>query len=130
MKVAVIGTGHVGLVTCVALATIGHEVTGSDIDRERIALLNQGIPPFYEPGLEEALARETAAGRLAFTPEAGEAVQDASVVFICVGTPARADGEASLLAVERSATQIARQDRKSTPLNSSHGYQSRMPSSA
>ena len=108
MKVAVIGTGHVGLVTCVTLATIGHDVMGSDIDRERIALLNQGIPPFYEPGLQEALARETATGRLAFTPEAGEAVQDAAVIFICVGTPARADGEASLLAVERSATQIAR----------------------
>lgn len=108
MKVAVIGTGHVGLVTCVALATIGHDVTGNDIDGERIALLNQGIPPFYEPGLEEALAREMAAGRLAFTPEAGEAVHDASVVFICVGTPPRADGEANLLAVERCATEIAR----------------------
>ncbi len=108
MKVAVIGTGHVGLVTCVALATIGHDVIGNDIDKERIALLNRGTPPFYEPGLEEALAREMAAGRLAFTPDAGDAVHDASVVFICVGTPARADGEASLLAVERSATQIAR----------------------
>ena len=82
---------------------------GNDIDgEERYRALNRGIHPFYEPGLEEALAREMAAGRLAFTPEAGNAVHDASVVFICVGTPPRADGEVNLLAVERCAIEIAR----------------------
>ena len=56
MNVAVMGTGHVGLITCVTLASIGHEVTGTDIDAERIALLQRLVPPFFEPGLEAALA--------------------------------------------------------------------------
>src|SRR5215212_48690 len=102
------GTGHVGLITCVALASIGHEVTGTDIDVERITLLQRLVPPFFEPGLEAALAEETDSGRLSFTTEPAEALSDADVVFICVGTPARASGEANLLAMEHSASEIAR----------------------
>lgn len=102
------GTGRVGLVSCVAFATLGHEVVGTDVDGEKIALLDRGIPPFYEPGLEEALAREMAAHRLSFTVSAAEALRGAEVVFICVGTPSRADGEANLLAVELAVTEIAR----------------------
>jgi UDPglucose 6-dehydrogenase len=108
VNVAVMGTGHVGLVTCVALASVGHQVVGTDIDEERIALLEGGEPPFYEAGLEDALRAQIADGSLRFTTEPKEALGDADVVFICVGTPARADGEANLLAIERSASQIAR----------------------
>jgi UDPglucose 6-dehydrogenase len=108
VKITVMGTGHVGLITCVTLATLGHEVVGTDVDSEKIELLRRGIPPFFEPGLEEALAQGSAAERLAFTDSAAEALRDAEVVFICVGTPARADGEANLLAVEQSARDIAR----------------------
>lgn len=111
MKVAVMGTGHVGLVTGVALASIGHEVTGTDIDEQKITLLTQGVSPFYEPGLAEALAREMEAGRLSFTTEASEALRDAEAIFICVGTPARANGEANLVAMETSAREIARHAR-------------------
>jgi UDPglucose 6-dehydrogenase len=108
MKVAVQGTGHVGLVTCVALARIGHEVVGTDVDGERIAALQRSMPPFYEPGLEEALDEEVHGGRLSFTPTARDALAEADVAFICVGTPARADGHANLLAMERSAAEIGR----------------------
>lgn len=108
MRIAVIGTGRVGLVSCVAFASLGHEVAGLDVDGEKIALLRQGIPPFFEPGLEEALVREMAEGRLSFTAEPAEALHEAEVVFICVGTPARADGEANLVAVEVAVRDIAR----------------------
>jgi UDPglucose 6-dehydrogenase len=108
VKVAVMGTGHVGLVTCVTFASIGHEVVGTDVDVEKIELLRGGIPPFFEPGLEEAMKREAASGRLSFSTVVDEALRDAEVVFICVGTPARANGDANLLAMEQSAGQIAR----------------------
>ncbi len=111
MRIAVMGTGHVGLVTCVALASLGHEVVGTDVDEEKISLLERGVAPFYEPGLEEALGRERAAGRLSFTSTASDAIGDADVVFICVGTPARANGEANLVAIESSAREIARHAR-------------------
>jgi UDPglucose 6-dehydrogenase len=108
VKVAVLGTGHVGLVTCVAFATIGHHVVGTDIDEEKIAQLRGGVSPFYEPGLHDALVREIDAERLSFTVDPAEALRDAAVAFICVGTPARANGEANLLAMERAAGEIAR----------------------
>src|SRR6266498_3118082 len=106
MKVVVIGTGHVGLVTCVVLAHLGHQVAGTDSDGEKIALLQNGIPPFYEPGLEEHLSEGTASGRLSFHPEINDVVPGAEVVIISVGTPPRVDGEASLFAVERSALEF------------------------
>jgi UDPglucose 6-dehydrogenase len=102
------GTGHVGLVTCVTFASIGHEVVGTDVDVEKIDLLERGIAPFFEPGLEEAMKHETGSGRLSFTTDGADALRDAEVVFICVGTPARANGDANLLAMELSASQIAR----------------------
>jgi len=114
VNVTVMGTGHVGLVTSVALASLGHDVIGTDVDEKKISLLQQGISPFFEPGLEEALVGEMEAGRLSFTVEAPRALRDAEVVFICVGTPARADGEANLLAVERSASVIALNGRDGT----------------
>jgi UDPglucose 6-dehydrogenase len=107
VRIAVIGTGRVGLVSCVSFATLGHDVIGNDVDTDKIALLQEGIPPFYEPGLEDALSRERDVGRLSFTTSAAEALSTAEVVFICVGTPARADGEANLLAVELAVREIA-----------------------
>lgn len=107
MNVAVIGTGRVGVVTCVACAVMGHEVVGTDVDAEKIALLGQGISPFYEPDLDDALSREIAGGRLSFTSDAAEAIRDAEVIFICVGTPARQDGESNLLAVELAVRETA-----------------------
>ncbi len=108
VKVAVIGTGRVGLVSCVALAALGHEVAGTDVDTEKIELLSRGVPPFFEPGLENALAEQLDARRLSFTGSAAGALAGAEIVFICVGTPSRQDGEANLLAVELAVREIAR----------------------
>jgi UDPglucose 6-dehydrogenase len=108
MQVAVIGTGRVGLISCVAFAAMGHQVVGTDADARKLELLKQGRAPFHEPGLQEALAGELAAGRLRFVPQLRDAVADAGIIFICVGTPARDDGEASLVEVERAVRDIAR----------------------
>ncbi|HEX8099474.1 MAG TPA: UDP-glucose/GDP-mannose dehydrogenase family protein, partial [Actinomycetota bacterium] len=108
MKVAVIGTGHVGLVTCATLADAGHEVTGTDADGEKIVRLIRGETPFFEPGLQDLVRRGLEEGGLSFSTDPAEALARAKVAFICVGTPPRADGEANLLAVERSATDVAR----------------------
>jgi len=108
VRTAVIGTGHVGLVTCITLAELGHEVAGTDQDREKIELLQNGSLPFYEPGLQDLLRTHLASGRVRFAPDAEDVLQDADVVFICVGTPPQADGESNLLAVERAARDIAR----------------------
>jgi UDPglucose 6-dehydrogenase len=108
VNVTVIGTGRVGVVTCVACASLGHNVIGTDIDASKIEQLQKGIPRFFEPGLQGALSAEIAAGRLSFTVDPAEAIEHGEVVFICVGTPARADGEANLLAVELAVREIAR----------------------
>lgn len=108
MDVAVVGTGHVGLVTSVSLASIGHEVVGADSDHEKVALLQNGVSPFFEPGLDPLLQDEMANGRLSFASDVGAAIPNAEVVFLCVGTPPRADGEASLVAVEKAARVVAR----------------------
>lgn len=108
MRVTVIGTGHVGLVTCASLAATGHQVVGLDIDAEKIATLQQGAMPFYEPGLEDLVAQGVAEGRLEFSTDLASSVPGAQVVFICVGTPARANGEANLVAVEGAARDLAR----------------------
>ena len=108
MRVAVMGTGRVGVVTCVALSKLGHEVVGTDVDRDKIDLLRRGVAPFFEPGLATALLEESGSGRLTFTTSVAEALPGAEVVFICVGTPARADGEANLIAVEQAVRDIAR----------------------
>lgn len=107
MRVAVVGTGHVGLVTCVTLAELGHDVVGIDSDLEKVGQLQSGVSPFFEPGVDELLTKWTSAGRLSFD-SAMNAVEQAEVVFICVGTPARADGEADLTAVEQAARGVAR----------------------
>jgi UDPglucose 6-dehydrogenase len=108
MNVGVIGTGHVGLVTCVTMATLGHRVVGCDSDPEKMEQLKRGSAPFFEPGLQELLEKTTQEGTLTFTSTAAKAIADAQVVFICVGTPARASGEANLIAVEQAAQAVAR----------------------
>jgi UDPglucose 6-dehydrogenase len=108
MRIAVIGTGHVGLVTCASMAAIGHDVVGVDSDEEKIDTLARGHSPFFEEGLDELIETGESQGRLRFTVDVRDAVDGAEIVFICVGTPPRADGEANLSAVERAAREVAR----------------------
>lgn len=96
MKVAVIGTGYVGVTTGVALAMAGHEVTGVDVDEEKIRLLQTGKSPIYEPGLDEALVDVISRGKLEFTTDHTVALLSAQIMFICVGTPSDQEGRADL----------------------------------
>lgn len=107
MEIGVIGTGYVGLVTAVCLAKLGHRVVGVDQDEGKVARLRRGVSPIYEPGLEELLREQQAAGRIGFSTEIPEAVQAATVLFICVGTPPREDGSADLSQVEEVTRVIA-----------------------
>lgn len=96
MRIAVVGTGYVGLVAGACLAETGNDVTCADIDAGKIARLNDGEIPIYEPGLEPLVERNLAEGRLSFTTDVGAAVRDAEVIFIAVGTPPGEDGSADL----------------------------------
>lgn len=109
MKISVVGAGYVGLVSGACFADFGHDVTIVDIDPERIASLQDGQIPIYEPGLDELVAKNVAEERLSFTIDLSGAVPDAAVVFLAVGTPARrGDGEADLTFVYNAAREIAR----------------------
>ena len=107
MRIAVVGTGYVGLVAGVCFADSGHAVACVDVDEAKIKALSQGRSPIYEPGLEELLEKNLAAERIAFTTELKEAVRGSDVVFIAVGTPERDDGSADLRAAMSIAHQIA-----------------------
>lgn len=107
MNIAVFGVGYVGLVTAVGLATIGHHVIGIDADPIKIQRLNQGQIPIYEPGLEPMLHEAVKNERLFFTEKATDAIQQASVIFITVGTPSKSDGAADLSQVDAVAREIA-----------------------
>ncbi len=106
MRVAVLGTGYVGLVQSVCLAELGNDVVGIDIDEAKVKQLNEGTSPIYEPGLEELLVRNLRADRLHFTSDTASGIKDAAIVFIAVGTPSAADGRADLSYVEGAATAI------------------------
>jgi UDPglucose 6-dehydrogenase len=109
MRVAMIGTGYVGLVSGACFADFGHEVVCVDKDKEKIAALMRGEVPIYEPGLNEVVAINARAGRLKFTTELSGAVAEADAVFIAVGTPSRrGDGFADLSFVYDAAREIAR----------------------
>ena len=107
MKVCVIGSGYVGLVTGSCLAEIGHTVTCVDSDERKIEMLRGGTIPIFEPGLEEVVARNCTEGRLRFSQSIPDGMQGAQVVFICVGTPPTASGEADLSFVEAVSTAVA-----------------------
>ena len=95
-NITVIGTGYVGLVTGACLADLGNRVVCVDIDEAKIELLKQGGIPIYEPGLEEVVRRNVAAGRLEFTTSYASGLREAEFVFIAVGTPEGVDVEADL----------------------------------
>ena len=109
MKLAVIGCGYVGLVSGSCLAEAGHEVIATDNDSARIATLQAGKIPIYEPHLDKVLDSVVREGRLRFTADAAEAVREADVVFICVGTPPTETGEADLSAIDNVARMIAKE---------------------
>src|SRR5580704_14021514 len=96
MKIAVIGTGYVGLVTGTCLAESGNDVVCVDIDAQKIRRLTEGEIPIYEPGLEEMVRRNTAAERLRFSTDLPASVGDAQLIFLAVGTPSGDDGAADL----------------------------------
>jgi len=105
MRVAIFGTGYVGLVTGTCLAEVGHDVVCVDIDQAKVDGLERGIIPIYEPGLEPLVKANHAAGRLVFTTDASKAIEHGEVIFIAVGTPPDEDGSADLqyvLAVART----------------------------
>ncbi len=106
-RIAVIGTGYVGLITAVGLADFGNSLVGVDLDPGIVETLNRGASTLYEPGLEEYLRRNIEAGRLRFTTDINSAVQDAEIVFIAVGTPSKNNGEADLSQVETVIERIA-----------------------
>jgi UDPglucose 6-dehydrogenase len=107
MRIGVVGTGYVGLVTGTCFADSGNTVTCLDIDAEKVARLRRGEVPIYEPGLEELVERNVKAGRLAFTTDTAAAIQGAEIVFLAVGTPPAADGSADLSALWKVVESIA-----------------------
>ena len=107
-KITVIGTGYVGLVSGAGISDFGHRVTCADIIETKIKLLKKGEIPIYEPGLYELVDRNVNAGRLSFTTKVDEAIQQADVIFIAVGTPQSDNGEANISAVESVARSIGK----------------------
>ncbi len=107
MRLTMVGTGYVGLVTGACLAATGNDVICLDIDQNKIDMLNRGEVPIYEPGLKDIIDRNTAAGRLTFTTDKRAAYRDAQVIFICVGTPSDEDGSADVRHVLDVAEDIA-----------------------
>ncbi|MGB8624288.1 MAG: nucleotide sugar dehydrogenase, partial [Paracoccaceae bacterium] len=108
MKIAMIGTGYVGLVSGVCFSDFGHQVVCVDKNPAKIEMLERGTVPIYEPGLDELLEKNIAAGRLTFTGDIAKAVAGADAVFIAVGTPTRrGDGHADLSYVMAAAEEIA-----------------------
>ncbi len=109
MKITVVGSGYVGLVSGACFASLGNEVTCVDIDAKKIAMLKKGKLPIYEPGLEEMVRENLKSGNLSFTTDLPTAVRKTEVIFIAVGTPPRPNGEADLSYVEDVARTIASQ---------------------
>lgn len=107
LNITVVGSGYVGLVTGAGLAEIGNKITCADISKGKIEALKQGIIPIYEPGLDALVARNVEAGRLDFTDNVDEAISQADVIFIAVGTPMGDDGSADLAAVKSVANAVA-----------------------
>ena len=107
MKIAIIGTGYVGLVTGTCFADSGNDVTCVDIDQAKIDMLNGGRVPIYEPGLAELVERNAESGRLTFTTDLTAAVAPAVIVYLAVGTPSAQDGSADLTALWKVVDAVA-----------------------
>ncbi len=107
MKLTIIGTGYVGLVTGTCFAEVGHHVICVDSDAKKVEMLKRGGIPIYEPGLEELVKKNVAAGRLSFTNSTAEGVEKSDVIFIAVPTPPQPDGSVDLSYIERVARDIA-----------------------
>jgi UDPglucose 6-dehydrogenase len=107
MRIAIVGVGHVGLVSAAAFARWGHDVIGLDDDTAKVATLREGRAWFYEPGLQDLLDEVITAGRLTFTSDPSEAITGAEAVFACVGTPALEDGSPNLAYLEAVAGTVA-----------------------
>ena len=114
MKIAVAGTGYVGLVTGTCLAETGHDVVCVDIDEAKIKVMESGVSPIYEEGLEELMQKNYAAGRIRYTTDYAKAYKEAEVIFIGVGTPERPDGSCNLDYVMGVCKQIAESIEKDT----------------
>ncbi|WP_440617917.1 UDP-glucose dehydrogenase family protein [Cysteiniphilum sp. 6C5] len=109
MKIAIFGTGYVGLVTGTCFAAMGNHVCCVDIDQVKVDNLKKGISPIYEPGLDELIKRNVTKGRLRFSTDAKEAIDEAQVIFIAVGTPPDEDGSADLQYVLQVAKTVAKE---------------------
>jgi UDPglucose 6-dehydrogenase len=128
MRIAVVGTGYVGLVAGTCFAESGNNVTCIDIDAEKIEKLKSGVVPIYEPGLEELLRRNVRDGRLSFTTDYAEGIPQAQVVFIAVGTPPGETGSADLKYVLAAAASIGKHmtgytvivDKSTVPVGTAH----------
>ena len=107
MHIAVIGSGYVGLVTGACFAEFGVDVSCVDVDAAKISSLSRGEATIYEPGLEQLIQKNLHAGRLKFTTDLKSAVDPASIVFLAVGTPPKADGSADMTFVDNAARQVA-----------------------
>ena len=107
MKLTIIGTGYVGLVTGACFAQVGHQVVCVDNDAAKVKLLKAGGIPIYEPGLEELVKKNTTSGKLSFSTSTAEGVEKSDVVFIAVATPPQPDGSVDLSFIERVARDIA-----------------------
>ena len=107
MKITVVGSGYVGLVTGACFSELGNDLICIDIDESKIRKLNDGIIPIYEPGLEELVKKNRKEGRLTFTTDLKKSIKDSEIIFICVGTPPKDNGEADLSHVESVARTIA-----------------------
>jgi GDP-mannose 6-dehydrogenase len=106
-RIAVLGTGYVGCVSAACLANLGHHVTGLDRDQHKFDSILAGRAPFYEPGLDDLIAGNVAAGRLTACTTASDALSDADIVLICVGTPPRKNGDQDLDQLRRAVGEIA-----------------------
>jgi len=108
-RIAVVGTGYVGTVVSACLAHIGHDVVGLESDEAKLTALQQGLPPFFEPGLTELLRAGLDSGRLRFTSDVAIAMASSDVIFLCVGTPEAPDGHADVQYLESAARALAQE---------------------
>ena len=107
-RVCIVGTGFIGVASAIGLAELGHDVIGYDVQRERVNGLAGGIPPYHEDGLTHRLGRQLSAGRLRFTDSLEDAVVDARIIVVCVGTPSLPDGTADLGAMRNAIRTLLR----------------------